>query len=131
MVSTVVMILTLTVSGCITFNVNVPTSTPTPIPTATPVPTTTPSPGSTFPATDKIVGLWEGHKNSAYYSIQFNNDGTLLYDEAGNMAQGAWEKIANNQYRIRILISNTVITPNNNMTQFNWGDKGIIFTKKT
>ncbi len=29
------------------------------------------------------------------------------------------------------MISETVITLNDNMTQFNWGDKRIIFTKKT
>lgn len=129
MVSTIVMMLILTVSGCITFNGNTPTSTP--IPTATPVPTTTLSPTSTFPGADNIVGLWEGSKNSAKYSIQFNNDGTLMYNEAGNMAQGTWVKIDYKQYRIRILISNTVVSLNDNMTQFNWGDKGIIFTKKT
>jgi hypothetical protein len=129
MVSTIVMMLILTASGCITFNVNVPTSTP--IPAVTPMPTTTTSPASTFPAVDTIVGLWEGSKNSAKYSIQFFNDGRLMYNEAGNMAEGTWVKIDYKQYRIRILISNTVITLNNNMTQFTWGDKGIIFTKKT
>jgi hypothetical protein len=120
-VSTIVMMLILTVSGCINNNTNVPT--PTPIPSTTPISSTTPSPTSTFPGGDTIVGLWEGSKNSAKYSIQFNNDGTLLYNEAGNMAQGFWQKIDNKQYKIRILASNPVIALNNNMTRFNWEER--------
>jgi hypothetical protein len=127
MLSAILIILILTVSGCITINLNVPT----PTPTATPVPTTTPSPTSTFPASDKIVGLWEGSINSINYTIQFYNDGTLMYNDGGNLAKGGWEKIDEKQYLIGIMISDTVITLNDNMTQFNWGAKGIIFTKRT
>jgi len=129
MVSTILMILILTVSGCITNNGNVPT--PTPIPTATPVPTTTPSPTPTPLAGDNIVGLWEGSNRSINYSIQFFEDGKLIYNEGGNMAKGGWEKINKTQYLVGISSSDTVITLSENMTQFKYGDKGVIFTKKT
>jgi len=129
MVSTILIIFILTVSGCVTNNADVPT--PTPIPTATPAPTTTPSPTSTFPAVDNIVGLWEGYKNSTNYSIQFIDDGTLIYDEGGNLGKGGWQKIDEKRYLMGILISETVITLNDNMTQFNWTAKGMNFTRKT
>jgi hypothetical protein len=124
------MTIILTVSGCINSNGNLPTPTPTPAPVSTPMQTTTPSPTFTFPAVDNIVGLWEGYKNSTNYSIQFFNDGKLIYDEGGNSGKGGWEKIDEKRYLMGILISDTVITLNDNMTQFNWTAKGIIFTKK-
>ncbi|MGA9141802.1 MAG: hypothetical protein WBZ29_16370 [Methanocella sp.] len=124
------MMLILTVSGCITSNTNVPTSTPTPTPTATLTPTTTPSPAPTPLAVDNIVGLWGGSYNSTNYSIQIFDDGKLIYNEGGNQAKGGWEKIDEKQYLIGISIYDSVITLNDNMT-FKWGDKGIIFTKKT
>lgn len=125
MVSTISVIFILTVSGCITINMNGPT----PTPTATPTSTTTPTPTATFPAADNIVGLWEGSKNSVNYSIQFFNDGKLIYDEGGNLANGGWQKKDGKQYLIGITISDTMITLNDNMT-FYWGVKGIFFTKK-
>jgi hypothetical protein len=95
------------------------------------MPTTTPSPTWTFPPVDNIVGLWEGSNKSVNYTIQFFNDGTLSYDEGGNLANGGWVKKGEKQYLIGIMISETVVTLNDNMTQFNWGAKGINFTKKT
>lgn len=118
--------LILTASGCINSILNGPT----PTPVATLSPSTTPSPTSTPLAEDNIVGLWEGSYKSIDYSIQFFKDRTLIYDEGGNQAKGSWERIDKNQYQIGILIYDTVITLNDNMT-FMWGDKGIVFTKKT
>jgi hypothetical protein len=131
MVSTILTILILIVSGCVTVNVNVPTATNSPAPTATPLPASIPSPTWTFPAVDHIVGLWEGSNNSINYSIQFLNDGKLIYNEDGNTGNGGWQKINEKQYLMGILISDTIITLNDNMTQFNWSTKGINFTKKT
>ena len=127
MVSTVLIMLILTLSGCITINLNAPT----PTPVAAQTSTTTPRPTSTPLAVDNIVGIWEGSKNSNSYSIQFSGDGTLIYNDGGNLAKGAWVKINERQYKISILSSDTVITLDDNMIQFNWGPKGVIFTKKT
>jgi len=117
------MILILTVSGCI--NLNAPT------PTATPMPPTTPSPMSTPLSEENIIGLWEGSYHSVNYSIQFFEDGKLIFNQGGNIAKGGWQKIDEKQYRVGIEISDSVITLNDNMTQFIWGVNGIVFTKKT
>jgi hypothetical protein len=74
--------------------------------------------------------MWTGSKNSVNYTMQFSNDGTLVYNEDGNIAKGAWIKRADNQYTIGILNFDSNVTINNSMT-FNWGPKGINFTKKT
>ena len=124
MISAILVILVLAVSGCINNG-----STPVPTPTATPVPTTTPSP-TTTPGADAIVGLWEGSKNSITTTFQFSGDGKLVYNEGGNIASGAWIKQYNNQYKVGILGLDTVITLNDNMTQFNWKNE-LILTKKT
>ena len=125
-VSTTITILILTVSGCIIVNLNAPT----PAPTATPIPATTPAPTSTS-RSDNIVGLWEGSYNSVNYSMQFFADGKLTYDQGGNIAKGGWQKRDKNQYLVGILISDTVITLNDDMNQFTWGVNDIVFTKKT
>ncbi|OPY30972.1 MAG: hypothetical protein A4E28_00062 [Methanocella sp. PtaU1.Bin125] len=61
--------------------------------------------------------------------MEFYEDGKVLYNEGGNMAIGLWEKIDEKQYSVEILIYNSVITLDDRLTQFQWGDKGIIFTK--
>jgi hypothetical protein len=93
------------------------------------VPTTTPSPASQTGG--NIVGLWEGSKNSVNYTMQISGDGTLIYNEDGNMAKGAWVKRGDNQYTIGILNYDTNVTINTTTNQFNWGPKGVNFTKKT
>lgn len=124
-VSAILVILILAVSGCICINGNVAT----PTPTANPLSTTTPSPTSSADAA--IVGLWEGHYKSVDYSMEFYEDGKFFYNEGGNMAIGRWEKIDEKQYQVHILIYNSAITLNDDKTQFVWGDKEIIFTKRT
>jgi hypothetical protein len=94
------------------------------------LPTTTPAPTSTPLTEGSIVGTWEGYNNSVNYSIQFFEDGKLVYNEGGNLARGGWQKIDNRRYLVGVMISDTVITLNDNMTQFKWGDNGVNFTKK-
>jgi hypothetical protein len=61
--------------------------------------------------------------------MDIKGDGTLVYNEGGNIANGHWIKVDKKQYRIGILLADTVVTLNDNMTQFYWGD--IVMTKKT
>lgn len=64
------------------------------------------------------------------YSIECFEDGKLVYTENGIMARGGWEKIDEKQYLVGISIYDSVVTLSDNMTQFQWGEKGIIFTRK-
>jgi hypothetical protein len=85
----------------------------------------------TLPAKAAIIGLWDGHYKSVNYTIECFEDGKLFYNEGGNMANGRWEKIDEKQYSLLIMSYSSVITLNDNMTQFVWGDKKIVFTKRT
>ncbi len=121
MASIIFIVLLSILSGCTTNNTASPT--PTPRPTITPTPTPNPA--------DVIIGRWEGSYNEVSYTMQFSADGKLTFNQGGNIANGIWQNKGNRQYRVMILISDSVITLNNNMNQFMWGVNNIVFTKKT
>lgn len=133
------MILILAASGCISLNGDVATPTPaptaTPIPTATPTPKPTPSPTATPTPTPSpewtIVGLWKGSDDYLSYSMEFFGDGKLIYIENSIMARGGWEKINDTHYLVGVSTYDSVVKLNDRKNQFVWGDKQIIFTKRT
>jgi hypothetical protein len=132
--SIIVMILVITMSGCVNNGqtppitpIPTPTTIPvpstmTPIPTPTPSPTPTPIPTSTLSPVpvDTIVGLWETYYRSTYGSIEFFENGTLNYTEGPYSLKGIWSKIDDRHYVFNVGKGGDIlIILNDKLTWFN------------
>lgn len=145
LIFSIMVLLAMAVSGCITINVGAPATTPTPAPTATaiptqvqiptptptPEPTATPMPTPTPVPVDNIIGLWEIYYNSIYGYYDFFENGTIKYNEGGHFLSGVWSKIDNTHYIVDIGKGGPKeIILNDEMTQFHINGSKLIFTKK-